>query len=58
MSQYVLIPTPCLTLLPPELFVHLTTEPEEEWMDLEKRVGEAQKRFRSLMRKWEKMHHL
>jgi hypothetical protein len=37
-----------LTLLPPELFVRLTTEPEEEWMDLEKRVGEAQKRFRSL----------
>jgi hypothetical protein len=47
-----------LTLLPPELFVRLTTEPEKEWTDLEKRVAKTQKRFQSLMMKWKRKHHL
>jgi hypothetical protein len=47
-----------LTLLPPNLFIRLTTEPSEEWMDLERRIERVQKEFLNLVLKWRRKHHL
>ena len=41
-----------LTLLPPELFIRLTTEPSREWIKLEKSIAHAQKHHRQLILKW------
>ena len=46
-------------LLPSEIFVRLTMEPPKEWMDLEKRIAQAQHKFRDLITQlWEKKYHL
>jgi hypothetical protein len=47
-----------LTLLPPDLFIRLTMEPSEEWMELERRIERTQKGFLSLILKWKAKHHL
>jgi Integrase zinc binding domain/Aspartyl protease len=45
-------------LLPPDLFIRLTTEPSEEWMELERRIERTQRGFLSLILKWRGKHHL
>ena len=47
-----------LTLLPPELFIQLTTEPSQEWMDLEKSIARAQKQHLQLILKWKSKFNL
>ena len=47
-----------LTLLPPELFIRLTTEPSQEWIDLEKSIARAQKRHLQLVLKWKPKFNL
>ena len=41
-----------LTLLPPELFIRLTTEPSREWTNLERSIARAQKQHLQLILKW------
>ena len=41
-----------LTLLPPELFIRLTTEPSQEWTKLERSIAQAQKQHLQLILKW------
>jgi hypothetical protein len=46
-----------LTLLPPHLFVQLMMEgmePPQDWIDLERAIARAQKRFLQLILKWGK----
>ena len=40
-----------LTLLPPELFIRLTTEPSQEWTELEKSIAHAQRHHLQLVLK-------
>jgi hypothetical protein len=47
-----------LTLLSPDLFIWLTTEPSEEWMNLECQIERTQKEFLNLVLKWKGKHHL
>jgi hypothetical protein len=47
-----------LTLLSPDLFIWLTTEPSEEWINLEHRIERVQKEFLNLILKWKRKHHL
>jgi hypothetical protein len=47
-----------LTLLPPDLFIRLTMEPSEEWMELERRIERTQRGFLSLILTWRGKHHL
>ena len=41
-----------LTLLPPELFIRLATEPSREWVKLERNIARAQKQHLQLILKW------
>ena len=41
-----------LTLLPPELFIRLATEPSREWIELERSIARAQKQHLQLILKW------
>ena len=47
-----------LTLLPPELFVHLTIDPPEEWLEMEWGIQKTQRRFAPLINKWRLKYHL
>ena len=40
-----------LTLLPPELFIRLTTEPSQEWVELERSIARAQRQHLQLILK-------
>jgi hypothetical protein len=47
-----------LTLLPSDLFIRLTVDPPQDWMDLERRIEKAQRRSRPLIEKWRPKYHL
>ena len=40
-----------LTLLPPELFIQLTTKPSQEWVELEKNIARVQRQHLQLILK-------
>ena len=47
-----------VTLLPSELFIRLTMSAHAEQRELERRIGQAQKAFATLMTKWRTKYHL
>ena len=47
-----------LTLLPPELFIRLTTEPSREWIELEKSIARTQRQHLQLILKWKPKFNL
>ena len=47
-----------LMLLPPELFVCLTIDPPEEWLEVEQNIQKAQRKFAPLVNKWKPKYHL
>ena len=47
-----------LTLLPPDIFIRLMTEPPEDWVELEQTIGKRQKDFTQLIEKWKPKYAL
>ena len=47
-----------LTLLPPELFICLTIDLPEEWLEMEWDIQKMQRRFVPLINKWRPKYHL
>jgi len=47
-----------LTLLPPDIFIRLMTEPPEDWVELEWTIRKRQRDFSQLIKKWKPKHAL